>query len=119
VGTVFDQIRQADRQQYVITEFAPDQQVAVRTLPPARPLTLRFHVAPDAQGTQVVEIWEVKTRLPRPLERLAQSRVRASVAVKLAILTTPLDTGEAQLPDGRGVRYPIPGGINTGSKSLD
>jgi uncharacterized membrane protein len=107
VGTVFDQVRKTDRQQYAITEFVPDQQVAVRTLPPARPLTLRFRVTPDAQGTQVTETWELDTGLPGLLERMAQSRVRAAVAKNLAVLTTLLETGEAQLPDGRSVRYPI------------
>ena len=107
VGSIFDQIRQRDRQQYVITEFMPDQQVAVQTLPPARPLTLRFRLAPDEKGTQVTETWELETGLPGFVERLAQARVRAAVAVNLAVLTTLLDTGHAQLPDGRGVRYPV------------
>jgi uncharacterized protein YndB with AHSA1/START domain len=107
VGTVFDQVRKTDRQQYVITEFMPDQQVAVRTLAPARPLTLRFRVTPGAQGTRVIETWELKTGLPGLLERLAQSRVRAAVAVNLAALKTLLEMGEAQLPDGRNVRNPI------------
>ena len=61
VGTVFDQVRKTDRQQYAIIEFMPDQQVAVRTLPPARPLTLRSRVAPDEQGAQVTETWELET----------------------------------------------------------
>jgi len=107
VGTVFDQVRKTDRQQYAITEFMPDQQVAVRTLAPARPLTLRFRVTPGVQGAQVIETWELETGLPGPLERLAQSRVRAAVAKNLAVLTTLLETGEAQLPDGRSVRYPV------------
>lgn len=107
VGSIFDQIRQRDRQRYVITEFMPDQQVAVRTLPPARPLTLRFRLAPDEKGTQVTETWELETGLPGLVERLGQSRVRKAVAVNLAVLTTLLDTGQAQLPDGRGVRYPV------------
>jgi Polyketide cyclase / dehydrase and lipid transport len=108
LGTVFDQVRQSDRQQYAVTEFTPDQQVAVRTLLPARPLTLRFRVTPGAQGAQVIETWELETGLLRPLERLAEPRVRAAVAVNLAVLTTLLEKGEAQLPDGRSVRYPIP-----------
>lgn len=107
VGTIFDQVRKTDRQQYAITEFMPDQQVAVHTLSPARPLTLRFRIAPDDQGTQVTETWELDTGLPGPLERLAQSRVRAAVAKNLAVLTTLLETGEAQLPDGRSVRFPV------------
>jgi hypothetical protein len=115
IGTTFDQIRKTDRQQYAITEFIPEQQVAVRALAPARPLTLRFRLESSEQGTQVTESWEFDTGLPGLLERLAQSRVRASVAKNLAVLTTLLETGEAQLPDGRGVRYPNPGGIATGS----
>jgi uncharacterized membrane protein len=107
VGTTFDQVRQTDRQQYAITEFAPDQQVAVHTLPPARRLTLRFHVAPDEQGTQVTETWELETGLPGLVERVAQARVRTAVAVNLGVLKTLLETGEAQLPDGRSVRYPV------------
>jgi hypothetical protein len=115
VGTVFDQVRKTDRQQYAISEFMPDQQVAVRTLPPARPLTLRFRVTPGAHGTQVIETWELETGLPRPVECLAQSRVRAAVAKNLAVLTTLLETGEAQLPDGRSVRYPVQADIDTAS----
>jgi Polyketide cyclase / dehydrase and lipid transport len=107
IGTTFDQVRQRDRQQYAITEFAPDQQVAVRTLPPARPLTLRFHLESSEQGTQVTETWELESGLLRPLEWLAQPRVRAAVAVNLGVLKTLLETGEAQLPDRRIVRYPV------------
>ncbi len=113
VGTVFDQVRKTDRQQYAIIEFMPDQQVAVRTLPPARPLTLRSRVAPDEQGAQVTETWELETGLPGLVERLAQARMRAAVAKNLAVLTTLLDTGKAQLPDGRSVRYAFPGGTTT------
>jgi Polyketide cyclase / dehydrase and lipid transport len=110
VGTVFDQIRRTDRQRYVISEFTPDQQIAVHTLPPAWPLTLRFRVTPDAQGTQVSETWDLETGLPGLLERLAQPRVRAAVAANLSVLTTLLETGEARLPDGRSMRYPVPAG---------
>ena len=109
VGTVFDQVRRKDRQQYVITELVPNQEVAVRTLPPARPLTLRFRVEADQQGgARVTETWDLDTGLPGLLERLAQPRVRKAVAVNLGILTTLLDTGEARLPDGRAVSYAFP-----------
>jgi uncharacterized protein YndB with AHSA1/START domain len=109
VGTVFDQVRRNDRQQYVITELVPNQEVAVRTLPPARPLTLRFRVEADQQGgARVTETWNLDTGLPGPLERLAQPRVRKAVAVNLNVLTTLLDTGEARLPDGRVVSYVLP-----------
>lgn len=108
VGTVFDQIRRTDRQRYAITEFMLDQQVAVQTQPPARPLTLHFRMTPSEQGTQVIETWDLDTGLPSPLERLAQSRVQAAVEVNLAALTTLLETGEAHLPDGRVVRFPVP-----------
>lgn len=106
VGTVFDQIRRTDRQQYAITEFTPDQQVAVQTLPPARALTLRFRLMSDELGTQVIETWDMDTGLPGPLERLAQPRVRAAVATNLSVLTALLETSEARLPDGRAVHYP-------------
>jgi hypothetical protein len=113
VGTVFDQVRKTDRQQDAITEFMPDQQVAVRTVSPARPLTLRFLVTAGEGSTPVTETWELDTGLPGPLERLAQPRVRAAVANNLAVLTTLLDTGKAQLHDGRSVRYAFPGGTTT------
>jgi hypothetical protein len=114
VGTVFDQVRKTDRQQYAITEFMPSQQqVAVRTLPPARPLTLRFLVTAGEGSTYVTEAWELDRGLPGPLERLAQARVRAAVAKNLAVLTAPLETGEARLPDGRSVSYPVQAGVAT------
>jgi|GEM_PF-6087309 len=89
IGTVFDQVRKTDRQQYVITELIPDQQVAVRTLAPARPLTLLFRVAPGTQGTLVIETWELDTGLPGPLERLAQSRVRGRRSPRIWLLSRP------------------------------
>ncbi|HEX6544211.1 MAG TPA: SRPBCC family protein [Ktedonobacterales bacterium] len=109
IGTVFDQIRRTDRQQYVITEFIPDQQVAIQTLPPARALTLRFHVATDEQGTRVVETWDLDTGLPGLMERLAQPRTRAAVAANVQVLADLLNTGEARLPDGRRVQYTLDG----------
>lgn len=110
MGTIFDQIRRTDRQRYAIVEFMPDQQVAVQTLPPAQPLTLRFRLTPDEHGTQVIETWDLATGLPGPLERLAQPRVRAAVATNLSVLTNLLETAEARLPDGRIVHLPIHAG---------
>ncbi|MGZ3598502.1 MAG: SRPBCC family protein [Ktedonobacterales bacterium] len=107
MGTVFDQVRRSDRQQYAVTELLPDQQVAVHTLPPARPLTLRFCLTPVEQGTQVIETWDLDTGLPGLLERLSQPRVRAAVATNLSVLSTLLESGEARLPDGRTVQFPI------------
>jgi uncharacterized membrane protein len=109
VGTVFDQVRRTDRQQYAITEFIPDQLVAIQTLPPAQSLKLSFRVTPDAEGTQVIEAWDLDTGLPGSLERLAQPRVRAAVTTNVHVLTDLLNTGEAYLPDGRHVQYPLGG----------
>jgi uncharacterized protein YndB with AHSA1/START domain len=42
VGTTYRQRRRTDEQRFVVTDFEPDQLVAVRTLPPARDLQMRF-----------------------------------------------------------------------------
>ena len=41
-GTIYRQRRRTDEQRFVVTDFEPDQPVAVRTLPPARDLQMRF-----------------------------------------------------------------------------
>jgi hypothetical protein len=43
VGTTYRQRRRTDEQHFVVTDFEPDQEVTVRTLPPARDLQMSSH----------------------------------------------------------------------------
>ena len=101
VGTIYRQRRRTDEQHFVVTDFEPDQLVAVRTLPPARDLQMRFTFEPDGGGTRLTDDWTLDTGLPRWLDRIGASRISSAVQENLAKLKELLETGRVRLQDGR------------------
>jgi hypothetical protein len=101
VGTIYRQRRRTDEQRFVVTDFEPDQLVAVRTLPPAPDLQMRFTFQPDGGGTRLTDDWTLDTGLPRWLERIGASRISSAVRDNLGKLKELLETGRVRLQDGR------------------
>jgi hypothetical protein len=101
VGTIYRQRRRTDEQHFVVTDFKPDQLVAVRTLLPARDLQMRFTFEPHGGGTRLTDDWTLDTVLPRWLDRIGASRVSSAVQDNLAKLKELLETGQVRLQDGR------------------
>ena len=101
VGTIYRQRRQTDEQHFVVTDFEPDQAVAVRTLPPARDFQMRFTFQPDGGGTRLTGGWTLGAGLLRWLERTGASRVSSAVRDNLAKLKELLETRRVRLQNGR------------------
>jgi len=100
-GTIYRQRRRTDEQRFVVTDFEPDQLVAVRTLPPARNLQMRFTFQPHGGGTRLTDDWTLDTGLPRWLEGIGATRVSSAVRDNLAKLKELLETRRVHLQDGR------------------
>ena len=100
-GTIYRQRRRTDEQRFVVTDFEPDQLVAVRTLRPGRDLQMRFTFEPDGGGTRLTDDWTLDTGLPWWLDRISASRVSSAVQANLAKLKELLETGRVRLQDGR------------------
>jgi uncharacterized protein YndB with AHSA1/START domain len=100
-GTICRQRRRTDEQRFVVTDFEPDQLVAVRTLPPARDLRMRFTFQPHGGGTRLTDDWTLDTGLPRWLDRIGATRVSSAVRDNLAKLKELLETGRVRLQAGR------------------
>jgi len=100
-GMIYRQRRRTDEQRFVVTDFEPDQLVAVRTLPPARDLQMRFTFQPNGGGTRLTDDWTLETGLPRWLEGIGASRISSAVRDNLGKLKELLETGRVRLQDGR------------------
>ena len=100
-GTIYRQRRRTDEQRFVVTDFEPDQLVAVRTLLPARDLQMRFTFEPHGGGTRLTDDWTLDTGLPWWLDRISASRVSSAVRDNLAKLKELLERGRVRLQDGR------------------
>ncbi len=101
LGTRFHQTRRDDAQDYLVTELAPGQRLAVATLPPARALTLRFALDDVPGGTRVVETWALDAGAASVLAPLVAWRIASAVTTNLRVLRGLLEDGRAVLPDGR------------------
>ena len=100
-GTIYRQRRRTDEQRFVVTDFEPDQLVAVRTLPPTRDLQMKFTFEPYGDGTRLTDDWTLDTGLPRWLDGIGATRVSSAVRDNLAKLKELLETGRVRLQDGR------------------
>lgn len=96
-----------------MTGFEPDQLVAVRTLPSARDVQMRFTFEPHGGGTRLTGDWTLDVGLPRWLERIGASRVSSAVRDNLAKLKELLETGRVRLQDGRAETVSGQGRIKT------
>ncbi len=105
VGTVFNQVRKSDAQQYRITIFLPPHEVMVETLPPERYVTTHFKLSADGSGTLIDDT--IIIRLPPIIDWFAQfgaGRIQRAVFENLQRLKILLETGEVTLQDGRRER---------------
>jgi uncharacterized membrane protein len=106
IGTTYHQVRKTDEQTFRIIEFAPNQKVAVKTLPPSSPdLEMRFRLEEEGTATRVIDEWKLDTGRPALLERLAAGRIKSAVAENLAKLKKLLETGRVVLQDGRDATH--------------
>ena len=112
-GTIYRQRGRTDEQRFVVTDFEPDQLVAVRTLPPARDLQMRFTFESLGGGTRLTDDWTLETGLARWLERIGASRISSAVRDNLANLKELLETGRVRLQDGRAETVPGYGRIRS------
>jgi uncharacterized membrane protein len=104
VGTTYHQVRKTDEQYFRITEFEPNQKVAVETLPQSSPaLQMRFTLYEEGDTTRIRDEWKLDTGRPAIFERLARGRVKSAVAKNLAKLKELLEEGRVILQDGRQV----------------
>jgi len=104
IGTTYHQVRKTDEQYFRITEFEPNQTVAVKTLPQSSPaLQMRFTLYEEGNTTRIRDEWKLDTGRPAIFERLARGRVKSAVAENLAKLKELLEEGRVILQDGRHV----------------
>ena len=99
-GTIYRQRRRTNEQHFVVTDFEPGQVVAIRTLPPARDLQMRFTFEPHGGGTRLTGDWTLDAGLPRWLERIGASRISSAVRDNLAKRKELPETGRVRLQDG-------------------
>jgi len=104
-GAQYHQIRKQDEQEYEITRYDENSAVAVKTLPGYAPTFERqITLESVSDGTLLIDQWQISTRYPGFLERLAVGRIRNAVAENLGKLKELLEHGETQLQDGRVVQ---------------
>lgn len=101
IGTLYDQTRKTDKQQYQITEYEQNHRVIVKTIPPAPTLEMRFTFESAGDATHLEDEWELKTRYPGFLEHLATGRIKSAARENLVKLKRLLENGEVYLQDGR------------------
>lgn len=104
-GTTYHQTRKSDEQQFQISEFNPNERVAIETLPPAPKLNMRFRFEPVENGTQVVDEWQLEADVPAPFTWFAARKVKSAVSENLRKLKKLLETGQVTLQDGRESNY--------------
>lgn len=102
VGAAYHQVRQHDRQVYLITKFQPNRAVTVKTTPDSEPAFERsLTFAAVDGGTQVTDSWSLELGANPLIEKFGKGRVRAAVADNLGKLKELLETGSTRLQDGR------------------
>jgi uncharacterized membrane protein len=104
IGTTYHQVRKSDEQDFRITEFEPNNTVAVKTLPQSSPsFERRFTLYEEGDTTRIRDQWKLDTGRPALLERLAHGRVKSAVSENLSKLKELLQEGRVVLQDGREV----------------
>jgi uncharacterized membrane protein len=100
-GTKYHQLRKTDQQDFQVIKFVPNRLVTIETLPPERPLKMRFEFEPTDNGTQIKDIWQLETGVPKPFNWFAARKVKSAVSENLRKLKDLLETGHVILQDGR------------------
>lgn len=106
VGTIYQQIRKTDQQQFWVVEYEPNEVVTIETLPPERKLQMRFQFkAIEGGKTQIDDGWHLETNKPRLLEWIATNKVKMAASENLEKLKILIETGQVVLQDGREMTY--------------
>jgi uncharacterized membrane protein len=103
-GTIFHQIRQSDQQDFQVTDYRPNEAIAVETTPGSQPQFERRFVFESVDGgTQIVDSWKLDLGRHPLIQRLGAPRVKAAVSANLGKLKELLETGQPHLQDGREI----------------
>jgi hypothetical protein len=104
VGTTYHQVRKTDEQEFSITQFEPDLEIAIKTLPGSSPhLEMQFTLQADGSETLIRDHWRLETGKPSLIEKLGAGQVKSAVAQNLMKLKELLEAGRVTLQDGRRV----------------
>lgn len=106
VGTRYFQRRKTDTQDVTITDYQPNRFVAIQVEGLMFPVQMRFTLEDSPQGTEVIDEWRLPSKVPMPqaLARRITHPIQQAVAENLGKLKQLLETGQAELQDGRVVR---------------
>jgi uncharacterized membrane protein len=103
-GTIYHQVRQSDQQDFRVTDYRPNEAIAVETTPGSQPqFERRFVFEAMDGGTQIVDSWKLDLGRHPLIQRLGAPRVKAAVAANLGKLKELLETGQTHLQDGREI----------------
>lgn len=103
-GAVFLQTRKYDNQQFVISEFIPDELVVVKSINGASPRFQRrmtFKHSTGKAATEISDVWELEIHTNQLMNRLSTHKIKSDVRENLRNLKELLETGKTELPDGR------------------
>jgi len=103
-GTIYHQIRKGDEQDFQVTEYQPNQTIAVKTTPGSQPrFERRFVFKPVEGGTRIIDTWRLDLGRNPLIQWLGAPKVKSAVAANLEKLKELLETGRTQLQDGREI----------------
>lgn len=101
-GTTYHQVRVSDEQDFEVTAYEAGERVVIETLPGSKPaFEMRFTFEAVPEGTCLKDAWKLRSGVLGLLEPLAAVRVKSAVRENLGKLKELLESGSAQLQDGR------------------
>jgi len=104
VGSTYRLVRKSDTRVFSVTEFQQDRSVVIRFRAPTPLLEIRFTLESTGSGTRLTDAWELRG-LAGFVAGFATAPIRRAVGQNLGKLKELLETGRAQLQDGRVERY--------------
>ena len=104
VGSTYRLVRKSDTRLFSVAEFEQDRRLVIRFRAPTPPLKIRFTVESTGSGTRLTDEWELKG-IAGFVAGFARAPIRRAVGENLGKLKELLETGRAQLQDGRVERY--------------
>lgn len=107
VGSTYRLVRKSDTRVFSVTELKQDRSLVIRFWAPTPPLKIRFTVESTGSGTRLTDEWELKG-IAGFVAGFARTPIRRAVGENLGKLKELLETGRAQLQDGRIERYVNP-----------
>jgi uncharacterized membrane protein len=104
VGSTFHQVRESDEQDLEIVAYEEGRSIAFATLPPERPLRIRFSLVDGPTGTVLVEEWALDIGAAAVVGGLVTPHIEGAVNANLAHLRELLEEGSTTLQNGRVIR---------------